>query len=378
SRRAFERESLQRSWLQLVLEQIPDGIILLDERGRVSAINRAARALMCGPTGRKDAYGNEIMFDVRDKLGQPLRDEDMPMVRALREGVELKETELMLQVHDGRQVPVFVSAVPVRRPDGKIAGAVTVAQDITARKELDRLREEWSSLVAHDLRQPATVISFASQLLPRLHEGALNDGETRALERIQTASHRLKRMIEDLLDFSRIEAQRLSVDRQPVDLCTITRSIVERTHELTGVPIALGCDQEGFISGDPVRVEQVLGNLLSNAIKYGNPGAEIHVEVRNQPQMVLLSVKNHGPGISEDELPRLFSRFTRTASAASGQIEGLGLGLYISKGIVEAHGGRIWAESAPGHTTTFHVLWPSLKAASHAGPKDVDEPTHVH
>jgi signal transduction histidine kinase len=235
-----------------------------------------------------------------------------------------------------------------------------VFQDISALKALERERDEWISIITHDLRQPVTVIlGYADRLARTLPPDGAPD-QRKAVDFVLTAARNLNRMIADLLDVSRIDARRLTLSCERVDLPILVRAIVERASPLTGGhPVQVAIDGEiPRIDGDPIRIEQVLDNLLSNAAKYGDPGTEIVVGVQRREGDVAVAVTNRGRGIAPEDLAKLFTRFYRTRAAQAGAVGGLGLGLYIGKGLVEAHGGRIWAESIPGQTTTFTFSLP--------------------
>jgi signal transduction histidine kinase len=236
---------------------------------------------------------------------------------------------------------------------------VVVFQDISALKDLERVRQEWTAVVAHDLRQPITIILGYARLLAQ--EMMPGPPRVRAqLEHVLASSRQLIRMIEDLLDVSRIDAHRLTLEHQMVDLPTLVRKVVDRLGEITTDRDVRVCVTAGVppLRADAGRIEQALGNLLSNAAKYGDAGNTIDVEVMPLGIEVQVSVSNRGPGITAEEIPRLFSRFYRTATPDVTRSPGVGLGLYIAKEVVEAHGGRIWVESVPDQTTTFHFTLP--------------------
>jgi signal transduction histidine kinase len=235
--------------------------------------------------------------------------------------------------------------------------ALTVAN--AQLRNLEQERAAWTSIIAHDLRQPMVIILGYADLLLRqanTHAPVL----VPSVEHIRTSAHHLNRMIADLLDVSRITTQRFSVDRKVVNLPQLIHSTAERTAatmpshpvrvEIVGTIPDLAVDSQ--------RIEQVLDNLLSNAAKYSTPQSEIDLKLERLSDRVQVSVTNQGPGIPPEELPHLFARFYRTQEARAGAVRGLGLGLHISKGIVEAHGGRIWAESVPGQTTRFCFTLP--------------------
>lgn len=280
--------------------------------------------------------------------------------QAARDGTSYS-LELEFTLPDGTKRCMSSHGEAVRSATGSITGVRGTAQDITEIKELQQMREEWTSVIAHDLRQPIGVIKMSSELLPLLHHGSMSENEKATKERIRTSATQLARMVDDLLDISRMEASRLILSRNWQDPRTIVRESLERLmplihdHKVT-------FDEDGDLSPvyvDRMRIEQVLGNVLTNAAKYGRKGSDIRIRLRPLVDSVEVSVANEGQGISSDEIPVIFSRFWRSQSTRGSGVPGLGLGLYISKGLIEAHGGRIWAKSIPNETTTFFFTLPT-------------------
>ncbi|WP_437279150.1 PAS domain-containing protein [Sorangium sp. So ce375] len=351
-----EREQLlgqlaaERRWLHAVIERSPVGILLLDRDGAQIARNRRAQELAGtgSPPGLPDAW---CLPD-----GQPLTDEDQPSAGALR-GEITSSRELSLRRADGSMLAVLVSAGPIVDGNGKPLGAVVVFDDITRLKELERLKEEWTSVVAHDLKQPVTtIIGYAAQLerKPQVASAV----KTRA-GHILASAKRLGRMVSDLTDISQIESRRLAIERAPIDLRALVEAVVERMgSETEGRAIGVESRSEiPVVRADAGRVEQVLSNLISNAVKYGDPETPIHVALERRDDEVQISIRNSGRGIPAEDVPLLFERFFR-GKAKEERVVGLGLGLYIAKGLVEAHDGRIWVESPEGGHTTFHFTLP--------------------
>jgi PAS domain S-box-containing protein len=268
--------------------------------------------------------------------------------------VELEFTRL-----DGAVRWCAMRGEPVRDAQGQIIGINGTVDDITHIKELERLREEWTSLIAHDLRQPLSVLTMASDFLPTLHRGTSQEERT-TLQSIQSATQTIERMVDDLLDMSLLEANRLKLDRKWIDLDAIVRETAKQMSYVAGARIDVHeSGQPVSCLVDPMRIGQVLGNLISNAVKYGDPKTAVDVSVDYTDAEVKIAVTNYGPGITADEMPRLFERFMRSNRSRASGVTGLGLGLYIARGIVEAHGGRIWADSEPGKTTTFYIALPA-------------------
>jgi signal transduction histidine kinase len=223
-------------------------------------------------------------------------------------------------------------------------------------KRLEHLRKEWASLVSHDLRQPIGAIVLRSGLLLR---AALSDEQRSAIQQIHASAERLNRMVNDLMDASLLEAGRMQMTFDRIGLNQFLHDVVERIPAAapsTTIRTPPGIDL--FIKGDPHRLEQVLANLLTNAVKYGSFGTEIGLELKHVGEHAEIVVSNHGEGIPPESLPLLFDRFKRSATTRTRLVKGLGLGLYIARELVTAHGGRIWAESTPGGVTAFHVTLP--------------------
>jgi PAS domain S-box-containing protein len=378
--RLYRDEALQRTWLQTVIEQMPEGVILIDREGRVQSTNQVAMTFASRKANERDPYGNPMTFDVRREDGTSVSFSDLPLIRALTHGETVRAEELVLRDGNGRMVPILANAAPVRDANGEIAGAALIMQDITTIKELERLREEWTAIVAHDLRQPLSAISISAELLAARLEEKMGAEEQKILNRTQVAAAQMQRMIGDLQDASQIESRRLSMERQDFDLKSIITDVVEQyaqdLEKFSVSVVAPQSPQEAWI--DPDRIGQILTNLLMNAVKYGRPGTEIRVEVCMHATELEVIVTNAGEGVPPDEMSQLFNRFFRT-SAARATKPGLGLGLYISRGLAEAHGGRMWAESIPGMTTSFHFTVPrSRRAPVHTHVPQASPETKLH
>ncbi len=356
--RLLDQVESERFWLRTVIDRSPVGIILVEgSHGERVIANRRAEEMFGRPLPQEGGI-EQYLGQIYHPDGTPLSRSELATERALH-GVPAVVEEEVLRQPSGREVRARVSSVPIRVP-GRILGAVVILEDITEIRELEQQREEWTWIIAHDLRQPITIITGYADLLAKRLAGRGNPEEQRTIEHVLTSARNLNKMISDLLDISRISARQLVLERRTVDLPALVRGAVERAGSITGDrPVTVTVSSEiPPVNVDPARIEQVLDNLLVNAVKYGYPGTEIRIDVTRRLGEAIVSVTNHGDGIAPAELPRLFSRFYRTSEARAGRKEGLGLGLYISRGLIEAHGGRIWAESTPGQTTTFSLALP--------------------
>jgi signal transduction histidine kinase len=230
---------------------------------------------------------------------------------------------------------------------------ISAVRDITERKRLDQAHHDFVAMTSHDLASPLTVLQARAQLLQR-RQRYDEESITAILE--QTA--RMNRLIGDLRELAQVEGGGLSIQREDVDLVALAQEAVERVRTLTtGHAVRVEAPELPIVvTGDRDRLGQVLDNLLGNAVKYSRDGGDIVVRGEAVDREARLRVADHGPGIPADALPHLFERFYRGQPAAGDS--GLGLGLYISRMLVEAHGGRIWAASMPGAGSTFTIALP--------------------
>jgi len=345
------------------------GIILLGTQGEQAYLNRFAARLLGRPDASKqglERYDGATYFpDGRRHAISTLCRE-----RILRGKAVVGETAV-IRSRNGTQRYIRICGGPVTDDSGKQVGAMLVVDDVTPIHEEQRRRAEWLSLVVHDLRAPLAIISGYAQLLQKDSSRQPGQGsEPRALETIRANTVRLNRMISDLLDASRIEIRKLSLQRQRINLVTVVQRVAEDTqHTAPDRPVEVAAPLPGdcLVLVDPERIEQVLENLLQNALKYGTPGTPVQIGVASDTQTVRVRVINQGPGIPPEEVSLLFRRFHRARTASQSKSGGLGLGLYIAQGIVEAHGGKISVESVPNQTTTFTISLPSAVDISSPG-----------
>lgn len=262
-------------------------------------------------------------------------------------------------------VPDTVPVSDVLGAELLVHDALDAAVAVGLRALADRVetvREDFLAGTVHDVRGPLTLMRAAAQLAIR-HLEATPPKPERArdeLMRIVAAADRMETLFGELIEASRVALNKLELRREPVDLAVVTREVVERSSPELKARVRLRT-AEAALSGDwdAPRLERVLTNLLSNAAKYAPEATPITITLTGEVETVALEVHDEGVGVDPEELPRLFQRYTRTADVQSRGIPGLGLGLYVCRGIIEAHGGRIWLTSAGrGQGTTVHVVLP--------------------
>jgi protein-histidine pros-kinase len=332
-----------------LFEAVADGVLVLGLDGRCLEANRA----ICRLSGYsadelRELRIGDLSASAPDLVGQIWE-------QLKREGAWHGELELAAK--NGPAVPVEMWISTVQLPSG--AAYVAAAHDISERRALERLQREFIAMVSHELMNPVTGIGLNAELL-RLTETY----SERAVDGITASARRLERLIGDLLDVSRLSSGRLLLRPSRVDLVEVARRCAAQTQTAGQAGrVRVETDQDAIVGWwDPVRLEQILDNLLSNALKYDPAGGEVLVRIENLGPEVRVAVHDRGPGISAEALPHLFDRFYR-AEATERRAAGLGLGLHITKGLVEAHGGRITVESEPGRGSTFRFSLPRVEPA---------------
>jgi PAS domain S-box-containing protein len=294
----------------------------------------------------------------------------------LRMQGSIYEIAFDLRCGDGRTLPVFVNAVQYCDAAGTPLVIRTTIFDARDRREYERelqlarnkaeqaiqLRDQFLALAAHELRTPLASILGNIQLLQRRlnRENSLNGRDQRTLQIIADQTNRLNKMINSLLDISRIETGQLSIDPKPVDIGVLLHRLVDEVRvTIDDREIEIQCKTPSTtISGDELRLEQVFQNLIQNAIKYSASGKPVSVVITLAEAYVEVAVYDKGIGIPERDLPNLFNRFYRASNVKDNQISGMGIGLHVVKEIVELHGGHITVQSTEGQGSVFTVSLP--------------------
>jgi PAS domain S-box-containing protein len=352
-----QAEEEERRLFEIVVQYAPHGIVYFPADPRGEALGNPAALRTLGLITR----GNDPKrtYDLKHPDGSPLKDEELPSTRALRMEAVIN-FEVIIDRRRGGPVPGLVSAAPVRSESGAVLGAVVIFQDITALKQLQHLSRDFLALVAHDLRTPLQSVLLQVEALIRRSEGEAANVPMTTLQAIRRNGLQIDRLVRDLLDAARVDAHGITLDLATVRLPDLATSIVSQIEGVLGSH-SVSVEVSGTpppVAADPQRVEQIVTNLLENASKYSTEGSPIRILIASTDGGATIAVQDEGPGISPEELPRLFDRYFQT-QRARGTRRGLGLGLFIAKGLVEAHGGRISVESIPNVGSTFRVWLPS-------------------
>jgi PAS domain S-box-containing protein len=345
--------------LDAALDAAREGILILDPAGRILLANPFAHDLYGVPRGHlAGRHTRDLAGMLRDRLADPAAlpgDGDDPEEEQLIEFALARPQRRVLRQVGG----------PIYDQLGTFLGRVVFIHDITAEHAARRARDELLSVASHELRTPLTSIKGFAQLLRRELDGlgaAVPPRARRHLDAVMRQIDRLNRLVNELLDVSRIETGRLVLHPERCDLAALAAATAERLGAEAarrGHQLAVDRPREGVIGHwDPDLLDQVLANLLDNAMKFSPPGSAIRVTVAAREGWADLAVHDEGIGISPDQLTAIFEPFTHAGMATRRTYDGFGLGLYIARRLIERHGGQIWAESVEGQGSSFRVSLP--------------------
>ena len=339
------------------LDRLPDAVLECDADRRVKAANQAATLLLGYPAAELVGSDVESLLQPRGAHGERLLNGGWHRSARLRSVGRIPEHEVRLRGADGGEVRVMVTGRYERGGDGRVRSAVVVLRDGTRRRKADAQGIEVISTVSHELRSPLTSVKGYTSLLLNRWERLADEQKLMMLEQVHHDADRVTRLVTELLDISRLDSGKLVLRRQMVDLCELVGVVVEKVRMMEAEVHAAVEFAAGFprVYADPDKIEQVLTNLVENAAKYADPkGMRVIGAVHDGE--VSVAVIDRGEGIPQSDLPRVFTKFYRRAETRP---TGSGLGLWISRGLVEAHGGRLVVESQVGEGSTFRFTLPT-------------------
>jgi PAS domain S-box-containing protein len=358
--RAFEKENirnlydlnLEKSRLKTIIHCMANGVMVTNRNLEDVLHNPAFLRLMgisekvVNPVAVTDIIGDEELID---------------SLRKIQRG-EVSGSESLSQEIQMADRYVRAISAPVPGPDNIAVGTVTVLEDVTPFRQLDRMKSDFVNMVAHELRSPLVAIRQIDSVLLEGLGGPLQDKQQELLGRSLVKIDTLLDLINDLLEMARLEAGERVRHRVPTDIGPIieeTAALMEARAREQGLNLSISLGDLPRVSADPKQLEEVLTNLISNAINYSPDGGRIGITAREAGEFLEIMVTDQGVGIPSEELPKIFDRFYRVKHPKTRRVMGTGLGLSIVKGIVEAHGGSVDVKSAPNEGTTFRILLPA-------------------
>jgi len=355
-REKIEEVSRERDYLQTILKGMLEGVLVVDERGRILMVNDALQKILSLSSEVVDKAPLEAIRNT--ELEEAIR-------KAIQEGKN-SAFELTFPLSGGKTLEVNVVGISpspeeIAQEGEKIKGAIAVFHDISRLKELEKIRQDFVANVSHELRTPLTTIKGYTETLL---DGALKEEVApQFLQVIQKHADRLTKIVEDLLALSKIESKEFYLKWEPISLSGLIDDVsdfVKEAAQKKKISISRSINPFSLkATGDRNYLEQVFINLLDNAVKYTPEGGEISISaVEKGEREIQVSIQDNGIGIPQEDLSRIFERFYRVDKGRSQELGGTGLGLSIVKHIIQAHGGRVWAESQLGKGSTFCFTLP--------------------
>lgn len=378
----WHEAEMERQRLERILSSMAEGLMITNQQGAVTLSNRAAQQLLS--QAQIDLRQAEPPLSLRKLVNSTQSTwlgELADLVDHALQGYTVFHQELNAGIR-GDQIPLTlsVSAAPLHDTEQapmRPIGVVTVLNDITANKQIEKLKDEFVSVVSHELRTPLTSIKGYTQHLMRKLERRLREQQQseeaklqpkelpesyylHSLQIIQSQSEQLERLVNDLLDLSRVQWGELNLQYSSfylADVLTERAQLAQISTEEHTITLDIAT-QDTRIMADKLRVSQVIGNILDNAIRFSPQGRQVKIELKAEDNVYVVSITDQGIGVSPAHIDRIFERFYRVRSIASRQHSGIGLGLFVARAIVEAHGGRIWVTSNEGLGSTFSFTLP--------------------
>lgn len=343
-----------------ILQGIAEGLMVVNEHGVITLVNNTLSKLTGWPKHR--LIGESWKKRIKLLPENPQQDSELSyIIQRAQKGESGETSKLLLKKKGGKKIPVHITAAPIVK-NGILIGSVSIIDDITEEKNIDKIKTEFVSLAAHQLRTPMTAIRLNTEMIREGNLGRTTKKQLGALSDIDASIQRLIHLVDGLLNVSRLELGTFSVDPEPInvtefihihkkdiDLQAQEKHIVIKEHVERGLP---------DVSVDPNLLGIILQNLLSNAIKYTPEKGTVSITVEKAAQDLLIKIADTGYGIPKNQQPRIFSKLFRAQNAIDARIEGTGLGLYVIKYILDETGGSIEFESEEGVGTTFFVRLP--------------------
>lgn len=346
----------QLAFATAITTSLGEGVYVLDMAGWCTFINPAAAHMLGWTSDELRGQHISAVFPTPAKQSTSINAIPTPLADVLHFGSVQRDEDALFVKQDGGMFPTAYCAAPIIT-DGSVVGAVITFRNMTEVRQLQRMREEYLALISHDLRAPLTAILGRAQLLMRWLTQHGLAREAASAKVMVESSRRMNDMIEEVLTRNRTDAAMEAQDRSGIDLVTVVRHMIEQIiAPADHARVTLDAVPTLRVVVEVAQIERVLVNVLTNALKFSPRDAPIVVHVYQQATDAIVAVTDQGVGIAPEDLPYLFEKHYRAQTAV--QIAGNGLGLYGSQLIMEAHGGRLWAESTVGVGSTFTITLP--------------------
>jgi len=360
---AKEEIGQEKNRLETILRSIGEGVYVVDADNKIVLFNRQAENMLVYRESEVlGVSAGEIFKIYNEKNELQVKNGQSPVDEIWRSGRADMVRTMELARKDGTRFPVIMSIAPILRR-GDIAGGIVAFRDVTMEKEIDTMKSEFVSVASHQLRTPLSAIKWFLEMLIAGDAGAINENQKEFLDRAYESNERMIKLVNDLLNVSRMESGKIKFEPKPTHLEEIFQSVITELTPLTRarnitIQSAFADAKLPEVFVDPDKIRQVIMNLVSNAIKYTSGHGKIELFYERHPNELVLNIKDNGIGIPKDQQHKVFNKFFRADNVMKVQTEGSGLGLYIGRAIVEASSGRMWFASQENKGTTFSFALP--------------------
>lgn len=359
ARRGAEEGKLR---LQTILDQLPVGVLMADAKHHTLEGNKHLYKILDRPS---ISYLETIMnfeSDSASNAGKPMTAKEWPIIRALIKGETVPPEEIEYKTKNDRVVQLRVNAAPIKNKKREVIAAVSTVYDITYEKDLETRKDDFVNMASHELKTPLTSMKLYVELLLSRMKKNNDPGLVKVIQNIKNQTDRLQELVNDLLDVSRIQTGKLHFQRENFEIADLIQETIDVLQESTNKQKLVFLGQEKIsVYADKFRVYQVLTNLITNAIKYSSEGTVIIIKVSKKGTKAIISVQDFGIGIAKVQQKKIFERLYQVTDRHEKTFPGLGLGLYISKVIINRHRGRIWVEGEKGKGSTFYFTLPLVR-----------------
>jgi two-component system, NtrC family, sensor histidine kinase KinB len=352
-----ESAEQHRAQLQALFARLNEAVVIADPTGRIVMVNDAARVVLGIVSEGRPTVATLSAMSATRLDGRPLSDARRPLLRALR-GEVFDGYELLCDRPDGEVRRLVTAGTHIKDDQGNVVLGIVVFRDVTELRRLEQQREEYTALISHDLRGPLSAVLMLTQTLRQSLAGKGLEADRGIAERVERSAGQMNSMIEELLDATSLESRAIELRRRPWDFGELVVDVIEGMDDERKRRVAVETKGARYpVLGDAGRLERAVSNLVANALKYSPDGSPVRlVLARGATDEVVLEVTDQGIGIAPEDLHNIFNRYYR--APRSRRFEGLGLGLYITRLIAEAHGGRVEVVSVVGHGSTFRLVLP--------------------
>lgn len=357
---------------EAILSSIGDAVMACDKNGKIILFNHVASKLS-GFT-IKEAVGqhyNKILAFVNEDTNKLIDDFIVEAINNIKSIAV--NNHIMIVGKEGFKIPVIYSAAPVLSLSGKVSGCVVVFHDVTQERRVDRAKTEFVSLASHQLRTPLTGINWLTELFISGKFGKLTNKQKEGIEMVHKSGRRMSDLVSALLNLSRLELGTFSINSEPVEMIKIIDEVLSELGsqiEVKNITIIKEfSDKVSLINADSILLKIIWQNLLTNAIRYTLPNKSIIIKISKDNKNFLLTVCDSGVGIPKEEQSQIFSKLFRASNAQKMECDGTGLGLYLTKSIIDTSGGKIWFDSVLDKGSTFYVTIPLEGMKSKEGQK---------